>query len=87
MYVMCQINTTLLSSLRLTAYVVKVFAMANNLVAVQSNIVCDAVKFLILSAQLPDGMFKEVGKVAHGEMIVRALIASTLILHFNAKKK
>lgn len=49
----------------------KVFAMANNLVAVPNNMICEAVKFLILHAQQPDGMFKEVGKVSHGEMIVR----------------
>uniref|UniRef100_A0A4W6DY20 Uncharacterized protein n=1 Tax=Lates calcarifer TaxID=8187 RepID=A0A4W6DY20_LATCA len=54
----------------LTAYVVKVFAMANEKVAVQSDVVCDAVKFLILKAQQPDGLFREVGRVSHGEMIV-----------------
>uniref|UniRef100_A0A4W6DXB0 Uncharacterized protein n=1 Tax=Lates calcarifer TaxID=8187 RepID=A0A4W6DXB0_LATCA len=53
----------------LTAYVVKVFAMANEKVAVQSDVVCDAVKFLILKAQQPDGLFREVGRVSHGEMI------------------
>lgn len=55
---------------RLTAYVAKVFAMANNLVAVPNNMICEAVKFLILHAQQPDGMFREVGAVSHGEMIV-----------------
>ncbi|KAF1394913.1 hypothetical protein PFLUV_G00006060, partial [Perca fluviatilis] len=53
----------------LTAYVAKVFAMANNLVAVQSQHICEAIKFLILKAQQPDGLFREVGKVIHGEMI------------------
>nr|AFC89899.1 complement component C3 [Miichthys miiuy] len=57
------------SSSWLTAYVAKVFAMTNNVVAVQSSIICDAIKFLILNAQQPDGVFKEVGKVYHGEMI------------------
>ncbi|KAE8300820.1 Complement C3 Complement C3 beta chain Complement C3 alpha chain [Larimichthys crocea] len=57
------------SSSWLTAYVAKVFAMTSSLVAVQSNTICDAVKFLILKAQQPDGVFKEVGKVYHGEMI------------------
>nr|BAA88901.1 complement component C3 [Paralichthys olivaceus] len=57
------------SSSWLTAYVAKVFAMANSLVAVQNNVICDAVKYLILNAQQPDGVFKEVGRVAHGEMI------------------
>lgn len=85
MYVMCQINTTILSSLRLTAYVVKVFAMANNLVAVPSNIICDAVKFLILNTQQPDGMFTEVGRVYSSGMSVRALILLTSILQLAAK--
>lgn len=52
----------------LTAYVVKVFAMANNLVRLDKNVICNAVKFLILKAKQPDGMFKEVGSVSHGEM-------------------
>ncbi|MEQ2292168.1 hypothetical protein AMECASPLE_020319 [Ameca splendens] len=56
------------SSSWLTAYVAKVFAMANNLIAVQSDHICGAVKYLILHAQQPDGMFKEVGKVHHREM-------------------
>lgn len=45
--------------------------MANNLVAVPNNMICEAVKFLILHGQKSDGVFKEVGKVYHGEMIVR----------------
>ncbi|KAM4604389.1 complement C3-like [Polymixia lowei] len=57
------------SSSWLTAYVVKVFSMASTLVAVDNNVVCSAVKWLILNAQQPDGLFKEVGKVSHGEMI------------------
>ncbi|MED6258026.1 hypothetical protein ATANTOWER_001900, partial [Ataeniobius toweri] len=56
------------SSSWLTAYVAKVFAMASNLIAVQSDHICGAVKFLILQVQQPDGMFKEVGKVYHREM-------------------
>uniref|UniRef100_A0A4W6DX42 Complement component c3a, duplicate 5 n=1 Tax=Lates calcarifer TaxID=8187 RepID=A0A4W6DX42_LATCA len=52
----------------LTAYVVKVFAMARQLVAVQSKEICDAVKFLILRAQQSDGSFREVGRLSHGEM-------------------
>ncbi|XP_045902752.1 complement C3-like isoform X2 [Micropterus dolomieu] len=57
------------SSTWLTAYVVKVFAMANSLVALQSNVICDAVKFLIVNAQQPDGMFREVGYVFSRSMI------------------
>ncbi|XP_036067521.1 complement C3 isoform X3 [Oryzias melastigma] len=57
------------SSTWLTAYVVKVFSLANNLVAIKKEHICDAVKFLILKAQQPDGLFTEVGKMYHGEMI------------------
>ncbi|XP_030585760.1 complement C3-like isoform X2 [Archocentrus centrarchus] len=57
------------SSTWLTAYVVKVFAMANNLVAVQSEVICNAVSFLILNTQQPDGMFREVGSVSHKEIL------------------
>ncbi|KAM4584160.1 complement C3-like [Odontesthes bonariensis] len=57
------------SSSWLTAYVIKVFSMAYNLVGVKTEHICDAVKYLILNAQQPDGLFKEVGKVYHGEMI------------------
>uniref|UniRef100_A0A8C7XBH1 Anaphylatoxin-like domain-containing protein n=1 Tax=Oryzias sinensis TaxID=183150 RepID=A0A8C7XBH1_9TELE len=57
------------SSSWLTAYVVKVFSMANNLVAIKKEHICDAVKFLILRAQQPDGLFTETGKMYHGEMI------------------
>ncbi|XP_074487252.1 complement C3-like [Sebastes fasciatus] len=57
------------SSTWLTAYVAKVFAMANSLVAVQSKDICEAVEFLILNTQQPDGLFREVGTVIHGEMI------------------
>ncbi|XP_029949261.1 complement C3-like [Salarias fasciatus] len=52
----------------LTAYVVKVFSMAHNLVAVQSQVICDGVKFLIANAQQPDGLFREVGRLSHREM-------------------
>ncbi|XP_070776629.1 complement C3-like [Enoplosus armatus] len=57
------------SSTWLTAYVAKVFAMASHLVAVQSKVICDAVKFLIDNTQQPDGVFREVGTIIHGEMI------------------
>ncbi|XP_034092552.1 complement C3-like isoform X2 [Gymnodraco acuticeps] len=57
------------SSTWLTAYVVKVFAMANNLVAVQSPHICEAIKFLISNAQQPDGLFREVERVIHEEMM------------------
>uniref|UniRef100_A0A3P9BD82 Complement C3-like n=1 Tax=Maylandia zebra TaxID=106582 RepID=A0A3P9BD82_9CICH len=47
----------------LTAYVAKVFAMAYYLIRVDEDVICDAIKFLILNTQQPDGMFKEVGYV------------------------
>ncbi|KAM6939509.1 complement C3-like [Xenentodon cancila] len=56
------------SSTWLTAYVVKVFSIANTLIAVQDVHICEGVKFLILRAQQPDGVFREVGRIHHGEM-------------------
>ncbi|XP_045902912.1 complement C3-like [Micropterus dolomieu] len=57
-----------ISSTWLTAYVAKVFAMANSLVAVPSHLICEAVKFLILNTQQPDGMFREAGRVYSNAM-------------------
>ncbi|KAM6938801.1 complement C3-like isoform 2-T2 [Lycodopsis pacificus] len=57
------------SSTWLTAYVAKVFAMANSLVAVPSKDICDAIKYLIVNTQQPDGFFREVGKLFLVEMI------------------
>uniref|UniRef100_A0A672Q8N2 Complement C3 n=1 Tax=Sinocyclocheilus grahami TaxID=75366 RepID=A0A672Q8N2_SINGR len=56
------------SSTWLTAYVAKVFAMANNLVIIEENVLCSALKWLVLQKQLPDGSFKEETAVIHGEM-------------------
>ncbi|RVE75820.1 hypothetical protein OJAV_G00002540 [Oryzias javanicus] len=56
------------SSSWLTAYVVKVLSMANSLVAIRKEHICDAVKFLILKTQQPDGLFIEVGRVLTGSM-------------------
>lgn len=55
---------------RLTAYVAKVFAMASNLIAIDEQVLCNAVKWLILNAQMPDGTFKESAPVVHAEMVV-----------------
>uniref|UniRef100_A0A672Q7I3 Complement C3-like n=1 Tax=Sinocyclocheilus grahami TaxID=75366 RepID=A0A672Q7I3_SINGR len=57
------------SSTWLTAYVAKVFAMANNLVIIEENVLCSALKWLVLQKQLPDGSFKEETAVIHGEMV------------------
>ncbi|XP_055402214.1 complement C3 [Bubalus kerabau] len=53
----------------LTAYVVKVFALAANLIAIDSKDLCETVKWLILEKQKPDGIFQEDGPVIHQEMI------------------
>ncbi|CAK6445567.1 unnamed protein product [Pipistrellus nathusii] len=57
------------SSTWLTAYVVKVFSLAANLIAIDSEVLCGAVKWLILEKQRPDGVFQEDGPVIHQEMI------------------
>ncbi|TEA33296.1 hypothetical protein DBR06_SOUSAS8010161 [Sousa chinensis] len=53
----------------LTAFVVKVFSLASNLIAIDSQVLCGAVKWLILEKQKPDGVFQEDGPVIHQEMI------------------
>ncbi|NWI16809.1 CO3 protein, partial [Crypturellus soui] len=57
------------SSTWLTAYVAKVFAMARNLVNIDSEVVCGAIKWLILEKQKPDGIFQEDAPVIHKEMV------------------
>ncbi|KAK7165650.1 hypothetical protein R3I93_005655 [Phoxinus phoxinus] len=56
------------SSTWLTAYVAKVFAMASNIINIDQNVICSALKWLILNKQLPHGAFKEDAPVIHGEM-------------------
>uniref|UniRef100_A0A3P9AB26 Anaphylatoxin-like domain-containing protein n=1 Tax=Esox lucius TaxID=8010 RepID=A0A3P9AB26_ESOLU len=56
------------SSTWLTGYVAKVFAMSSTLVSIQENVLCSAVKWLILNTQQPDGLFKESAPVIHSEM-------------------
>ncbi|KAM6294066.1 LOW QUALITY PROTEIN: A.superbus venom factor 1-like [Aegotheles albertisi] len=57
------------SSTWLTAYVAKVFAMAIKLVDIDPEVICGAVKWLVLEKQKPDGMFQEDGPVIHKEMV------------------
>ncbi|KAF4118185.1 complement C3-like [Onychostoma macrolepis] len=57
------------SSTWLTAYVAKVFAMANNLIPIEDNVLCSALKWLVLHKQLPDGSFKEDSAVHQSEMV------------------
>ncbi|RXN05935.1 complement C3-like protein [Labeo rohita] len=56
----------------LTAYVAKVFAMASDLINVDDNVICSALKWLNLHKQLPNGSFKEdtaVEMQLHREMV------------------
>ncbi|KAJ8362943.1 hypothetical protein SKAU_G00117740 [Synaphobranchus kaupii] len=53
----------------LTAYVAKVFGLAYNLISIEEDVLCNALKWLVLNTQQPDGIFKEVGQVIHGEMV------------------
>ncbi|NXB56813.1 CO3 protein, partial [Struthidea cinerea] len=57
------------SSTWLTAYVVKVFAMARKLTDIEHSEICGPVKWLILNKQKPDGVFQEDGPVIHKEML------------------
>ncbi|KAK3530300.1 hypothetical protein QTP86_023925, partial [Hemibagrus guttatus] len=57
------------SSTWLTAYVAKVFALASDLITINEDILCSALKWLNLNAQMPDGSFKENAPVYHAEMV------------------
>ncbi|XDV16070.1 hypothetical protein PO909_015936 [Leuciscus waleckii] len=57
------------SSTWLTAYVAKVFAMAINYATIKEDVLCSALKWLVLHKQLADGSFKEDSPVIHGEMV------------------
>lgn len=61
----------LIFSLRLTAYVAKVFAMASNLVPIQHSVICGAISFLIGKTQDSNGSFREIGRVYSRGMNVR----------------
>nr|XP_056706593.1 complement C3 [Euleptes europaea] len=62
--------TTRPSSTWLTAYVAKVFAMAKSIQPnIDVQVICGAVKWLILEKQKPDGVFQEDAPVIHGEML------------------
>uniref|UniRef100_A0A803VUV4 Anaphylatoxin-like domain-containing protein n=1 Tax=Ficedula albicollis TaxID=59894 RepID=A0A803VUV4_FICAL len=56
------------SSTWLTAYVVKVFAMAKQLAGIEHGEICGPIKWLILNKQKPDGLFQEDAPVIHKEM-------------------
>ncbi|KAI4872725.1 hypothetical protein NFI96_024607, partial [Prochilodus magdalenae] len=52
----------------LTAYVVKMFSMASNLVRIDPKVICSAIKWLTLNAQMPDGVFREVTQIYSSAM-------------------
>uniref|UniRef100_A0A8C3HK51 Uncharacterized protein n=1 Tax=Chrysemys picta bellii TaxID=8478 RepID=A0A8C3HK51_CHRPI len=58
------------SSTWLTAYVAKVFALASKLAPIESQVICGAVKWLILEKQKPDGVFQENAPVSSTPMTV-----------------
>uniref|UniRef100_A0AAZ3RYQ8 Anaphylatoxin-like domain-containing protein n=1 Tax=Oncorhynchus tshawytscha TaxID=74940 RepID=A0AAZ3RYQ8_ONCTS len=53
----------------LTAYVAKVFAMANPLIVISEDVLCSAVKWLVMKRQRPNGIFEETGKLLHPTMM------------------
>ncbi|KAG7316103.1 hypothetical protein KOW79_020969 [Hemibagrus wyckioides] len=57
------------SSTWLTAYVAKVFALASDLITINEEILCSALKWLNLHGQMPNGLFKENAPVYHAEMV------------------
>ncbi|XP_029442264.1 A.superbus venom factor 1-like [Rhinatrema bivittatum] len=57
------------SSTWLTAYVGKVFSMAYDLISIDLEVLCGAMKWLILEKQKPDGLFQEDAPVIHAEMV------------------
>ncbi|KAG8441481.1 hypothetical protein GDO86_007009 [Hymenochirus boettgeri] len=57
------------SSTWLTAFVVKVFAMARDLTDIDDHVLCGAVNWLILQKQKPNGQFEETAPAIHQEMV------------------
>uniref|UniRef100_A0AAZ3PED3 Anaphylatoxin-like domain-containing protein n=1 Tax=Oncorhynchus tshawytscha TaxID=74940 RepID=A0AAZ3PED3_ONCTS len=53
----------------LTAYVVKVFAMANPFIVIPKDVLCSAVKWLVMERQRPNGIFEESGKILTPSMM------------------
>ncbi|RXN21007.1 complement C3-like protein [Labeo rohita] len=57
------------SSTWLTAYAAKVFAIANDLIVIEENVLCSALHWLATNKQLPDGRFKEDVAVSLSNMV------------------
>uniref|UniRef100_A0A674EGR1 Complement C3-like n=1 Tax=Salmo trutta TaxID=8032 RepID=A0A674EGR1_SALTR len=53
----------------LTAYVAKVFAMANPFIVISEDVLCSAVKWLVMERQRPNGIFEESGKILTPSMM------------------
>uniref|UniRef100_A0A8C8SJ63 Uncharacterized protein n=1 Tax=Pelusios castaneus TaxID=367368 RepID=A0A8C8SJ63_9SAUR len=60
---------SLIDTLRLTAFIAKVFAMATTQVHLEHRELCGAVRWLVLEKQRSDGAFKEDTPVIHSEMV------------------
>ncbi|KAM4676613.1 complement C3-like [Discoglossus pictus] len=73
----------------ITAYLTKVFAMAQTLVHIESNVLCGAIKWLILQKQKPDGLFREnapiISQALQGELDAK-LTAHVLIAMLESQK-
>ena len=54
--------------------------MAFYLVDIDINIICGAIKWVILRSQQPDGRFMEIGPVIHGEMMVCTWSYKTIVM-------
>ncbi|XP_040271056.1 venom factor-like [Bufo bufo] len=59
----------------LTAYILKVFAMAKSITSIRDDKLCESVKWLILTKQKPDGMFTE--KIPISEQYSRGGLAGS----------
>ncbi|KAM5171778.1 venom factor-like [Mantella aurantiaca] len=57
------------SSTWLTAYVVKVFSLAQELIEIDKGVLCNPLKWLMLETQKPDGLFAERFPVYQQEMV------------------
>ncbi|KAM3924663.1 A.superbus venom factor 1-like [Leptodactylus fuscus] len=57
------------SSTWLTTYVAKVFAMGQGLVEIDTNVLCESIKWLILEKQNADGRYKEDAPVLRQELV------------------
>ncbi|XP_073478925.1 A.superbus venom factor 1-like isoform X2 [Aquarana catesbeiana] len=53
----------------LTAYIVKIFSLADNLFRDDNLVICNSVKWLLLLRQKPDGLFEESTPVSNQEMM------------------